>query len=197
MNTSTYLDRLLLCYSNTFDIYKPYTINQKEYPAYGYFYSHVEKYVLVKEVNMWSSNSYEHILFVTPDELTSELLDEYMNVVKNYMEPVLVRKGEQFPEENHMYSYMTINVIANKPLSPEVKKRIRKFKYEKGYKFNMRGFSQAHIAVATMEDEKVYTNFVNRKNKKLFKQVFSDVKENKIGFEEALAKQGIECFKQA
>ena len=100
-------------------------------------------------------------------------------------------------EENHMYSYMTINVIANKPLSPEVKKRIRKFKYEKGYKFNMRGFSQAHIAVATMEDEKVYTNFVNRKNKKLFKQVFSDVKENKIGFEEALAKQGIECFKQA
>ena len=48
-----------------------------------------------------------------------------------------------------------------------------------------------------MEDEKVYTNFVNRKNKKLFKQVFTDVKENKIGFEEVLAKQGIECFKQA
>lgn len=197
MNSSAYLDRLLLCYSNTFDIYKPYNINDKTYPAYGYFYSHVEKYVLVKEVNMWSSNSFEHVLFVTPEELTIELLDEYMDIIKTYMEPVLVRKGEQLPEENHMYSYLTINVIAEKALSSEVKKRIQKFKFEKGYNFNMRGFSQAHIAVATMEDEKVYANFVNRKAKKMFKQVFTDVKDNKIGFEEVLEKQGKSCFKQA
>jgi len=196
MDSSTYLDRLLLCYSNTFDIYKPYKIFDREYPAYGYFYSHVERYVLVKEVNMWSSNSFEHILFVTPEELTVSLLEEYMHVIKDYMEPELVRKGEQLPEENHMYSYMTINVIANKPLSKEVQKKIRKFKFEKGYNFNMRGFSQAHIAVATMEDQKVYTNFVNRKAKKLLHKVFEDVREQKIGFEEVLAKQGIECFKQ-
>lgn len=64
LSTSDYLDRLLLRYSGTFDIHKPYTINEQEYDAYGYFHSHVEKYVLVREANMWSSNSYEHILFL-------------------------------------------------------------------------------------------------------------------------------------
>ena len=39
MNTATYLDRLLLKYSNTFNIYKPYRIGARQYPAYGYFFS--------------------------------------------------------------------------------------------------------------------------------------------------------------
>lgn len=38
MTTADYLDGLLLCYSGNFDIYQPYRINNKEYPAYGYFF---------------------------------------------------------------------------------------------------------------------------------------------------------------
>lgn len=38
MEMAQYLDRLLLRYSGTFDIYKPYFIDGKEYPAYGYFF---------------------------------------------------------------------------------------------------------------------------------------------------------------
>ncbi len=62
MNSADYLNRLLLKYSGTFDIYQPYMIMGREYPAYGYFFSHVEKYVLVRKANMWSADSYEHIL---------------------------------------------------------------------------------------------------------------------------------------
>ena len=61
----SYTHLLLLRYSGTFDIYKPYFIDGKEYPAYGYFFSHLEKYVLVREANLWASDSYEHILFIT------------------------------------------------------------------------------------------------------------------------------------
>ena len=43
MNNAQYLDRLLLPYAGTFNIYMPYKIHDKEYPAYGYFFSSVEK----------------------------------------------------------------------------------------------------------------------------------------------------------
>lgn len=177
MKTADYLDRLLQKYAGTFDIYQPYVIHGKEYPAYGYFYSHVEKYVLVREANMWSSDSYEHILFMLTETVDQVLIDEAYTVVKEYMEPVLVRKGEELPAEGHMYSYLTISLISNQALSKDMQKAVKHFKYEKGYKFNIRGFSQAHIVCATMEDEKVYTNYVGRKAAKLYRDTFLDIKK--------------------
>ena len=172
MNTAEYLDRLLEKYASAFDIYQPYVIHGKEYPAYGYFFSHTEKYVRVQEANMWSSDSYEHILFIETDEVTEALLKEAYDIVRDYMEPVLVRKGEKVPPPDHMYSYLTIAVLSSKAVSGPMRRAIRKFRFEKGYKFNMRGFSQAHIVCASMEDQAVHTNFVGRGSKKLFQDIF-------------------------
>jgi hypothetical protein len=179
MKTADYLDQLLRKYSGTFDIYQPYVIHGKEYPAYGYFFSHIEKYVLVREANMWSADSYEHVLFIETPEVNRSVIDESYRLVKEYMEPVLVRKGAEVPAEGHMYSYLTIGLIAERPLSEEMKKAVKHFKFEKGYRFQVRGFSQAHIVCATMEDERVYTNYVGRKSAKMYKDNFRDVREGK------------------
>ena len=196
MNTGDYLDHLLRKYSGTFDIYQPYVIHGKEYPAYGYFFSHVEKYVLVREANMWSSDSYEHILFIEAEEVIPALIEEAYEIVREYMEPVLVRKGEDMPVPGHMHSYLTISIIAQKPLSKEMRKAVKHFKFEKGYRFNMRGFSQAHIICTTLEDEKVYTNYAGSKSAKLYKQNFKDTKEGKPGFRQIMEEQKIEPFHQ-
>lgn len=196
MNTGDYLDHLLRKYSGTFDIYQPYVIHGKEYPAYGYFFSHVEKYVLVREANMWSSDSYEHILFIEAEEVIPALIEEAYEIVREYMEPVLVRKGDDLPAPGHMYSYLTISIIAQKPLSKEMRKAVKHFKFEKGYRFNMRGFSQAHIICTTLEDEKVYTNYAGSKSAKLYKQNFKDTKEGKPGFRQIMEEQKIEPFHQ-
>lgn len=192
METADYLDQLLRKYSGTFDIYQPYVIHGKEYPAYGYFFSHIEKYVLVREANMWSSDSYEHILFIETDEVDQALIDEAYSLVKEYMEPILVRKGEEVPAEGHMYSYLTISLIAGRPLPKKMQKAVRHFKFEKGYRFNMRGFAQAHIACATMEDEKVYTNYVGRKSRKLYKDTFQDIRNGRPGFRQIMEEQSSE-----
>ena len=167
MESADYLDQLLKKYSG-----KPYVIHGKEYPAYGYFFSHTEKYVLVREANMWSADSYEHILFIRAQELEQPLIDEAYALVKDYMEPVLVRRGEALPAPGHMYSYLTISLIVDKPLSRQMRKAVKRFRFEKGYRFNVRGFSQAHIVCATMEDERVYTNYVGRKAAKLYHDNF-------------------------
>lgn len=124
---------------------------------------------------MWSSDSYEHILFIETQRVDQALIDEAYSLVKEYMEPVLVRKGKDLPAEGHMYSYMTISLIADQPLSKEMQRAVKRFKYERGYKFNMRGFSQAHIVCATMEDEKVYTNYVGRRSAKLYRDTFQNI----------------------
>lgn len=196
MNSADYLNRLLLKYSGTFDIYQPYTILGREYPAYGYFFSHVEKYLLTRRANMWSADSYEHIIFVNPEKLTESDLEEYRRAITEYIEPTLILKGEKLPEPNHMYSYITIAAVTEKSLSPEVKKAVKKFKFEKGYLHNIRGYSQARLAVASMEDERVCLNGAGRSLKKLYNSVFAEVKAGKSGYREALEKQGIESFKQ-
>ena len=172
METADYLDRLLQKYSGTFDIYQPYVIHGKEYPAYGYFFSHTEKYILVREANMWSADSYEHVLFMRTGEVDQALIAEAYALIKDYMEPVLVCKGEALPAQGHMYSYLTISLIAERPLSKQMQKAVRSFRFEKGYRFNTRGFSHGHIVCATMEDERVYTNYVGRKTAKLYQDNF-------------------------
>ncbi|MCM1088110.1 MAG: hypothetical protein NC419_08140 [Muribaculaceae bacterium] len=176
MKSAEYLAQLLKRYESTFDIYQPYVIHGKKYPAYGYFSSHVEKYVLVREANMWSSDSYEHILFMETEEITGELLNEAYGIVKDYMEPVLVRKGNALPEQNHMYSYLTIAILSDRAVSKKMQKAIKKFQFEKGYRFSLRGFSQAHLICAAMEEEEVYGNYAARQSLKVFRDVFRNKK---------------------
>ncbi|MDD2971980.1 MAG: hypothetical protein PHE02_07615 [Lachnospiraceae bacterium] len=196
MDRTDYLDRLLAKYSGTFDIYKPYVVHGREYPAYGYFFSCVEKYVLVREANLWSSKSYEHVMFLSEEKCTLETLEEVKQLWEGYMEPELVCHGTKEPEENHMYSYLSVIVIAEHKLEREIAKQIRKLNFEKGYRFNMRGYSQGHIAVVSMEDEKVYANFVGRKLKTVLKETFHDVRNGRIGFEELLKKTESQAFTQ-
>lgn len=196
MKNVDYLDRLLLRYAGTFNIYMPYQIHGKEYPAYGYFFSSVEKYVLIREANMWTSNSHEHVLFMTVEEVTGDTIAEVRSLLEDYFEPELVRKGNQYPDKDHMYSYLTVVILSEKAPGPDIKKRIRRFRYEKGYLFNFRGFSQGRVICASMEDEKVVANYQARKLKKLYRQVFEDVHAGKKTFSRQCEEEGIEPFHQ-
>lgn len=169
-----YLDRILRHYEGTFDIYRPYEINGRKYPAYGYFFSHLEKYVLLREANLWKADSYEHILFVDSERLTEEEIDSAKEVMVDYMEPVLVRKGQTLPKPDHMYSYLTVVFLSDKEIPGEVQKRIHQFKFEKGYNFNIRGYSQGRVVAVDLEKEKVYTNYQGRKLKKIYRKTLSN-----------------------
>lgn len=196
METAEYLDRLLLRYSGSFNIYQPYVVNGKEYPAYGYFFSHIEKYVLVREMNMWTTKSYEHILFMEVEECTADVLKEASGIISDYMEPALVRKNEKLPESNHMSSYLNVAVISKKPLEKSMIKKIKHYRFEKGYKFNIRGFSRGTIMCATMEDKKFYSNYHGRSAKETFLGAFQDVENGKDGFQKYIEERGITPYKQ-
>lgn len=196
MTTAEYLDRLLLYYSGSFDIYQPYVIGDREYPAYGYFSSFVEKYLLIREINMWSTRSYEHILFMETDSVDDVVLSEAESVIRDYMEPVLVRKNEKYPEPNHMYSYLNVVIVSTKPVSSEIARQIRRFRFDKGYKFNIRGYSLGTIMCVSMEDRKYLSNRHGKIHEKTFRKVFEDVDHGKESFSQVMAEKGLTPYKQ-
>ena len=196
MNAKEYLNRLLVRYAGTFDIYVPYKIFEREFDAYGFFSSHVEKYVLTRNANLYTQDSYEHSLFLTVDVVTKDLIDEMKRVILDYVEPTLVLKGEKNPEPNHMYSYMTVILISNKEPEKDVVKYLKKQKYDRGYMMHVRGFSQAQFCMVSIADEKVYTNSAAHKKKKLLNGIFKEVKDGKVGFQELWDTGEITPYKQ-
>lgn len=196
VNADCYLDRLLVRYAGTFDLYTPYQIGGFTFPAYGYFYSHVEKFVLTRGANMWSSDSFEHIFFYPVKEALPDTIDRIRQLFLEEVEPVLVLKGEELPPPNHMYSYMSAIIISDKKPSKETIKAVKKLSYDKGYMMNMRGFSQIQICLVSMEDEKVYSNFAANGKRKTLKGIFKEIKEGRVGFKELVEKGELTPFSQ-
>lgn len=200
MDVNTYLDRLLTKYSGSFDIYMPYKIGGKTYPAYGYFYSHNEKYVLVQEANMWTADSYEHMIFMDVKEADSSTLAGAMELLESTMEEQLVRKGEKLPAKNHMSSILTVVILCEGVKEEEKKdlaKLVKMYHFDKGYNFHFRGYSKGRIALISMEEEDILLSKAYKKeDRKLFEAVFKEVKEGKDGFLALCEKQGITPFSQ-
>ena len=108
MQSSDYLEKMLGILSGSFDIYRPVAINAKEYPAYGYFFSLSEKFLVTQKVNLWSARMYEHIVFMQVDKCTEATLEDARDLIENHMEYIYVRKGAKYPEKDHMVSYVTV-----------------------------------------------------------------------------------------
>ena len=115
-----YLKELLRRYSANFDITEDYALEGKVYPAYAQFFSLGEKYVLKKEAIIWSIRAYEHVLFIKTDSIDEKLLSELKMTMEQVMEPVLVRKGNKYPEKDHMCSYLTFVIISDTTPAPQV-----------------------------------------------------------------------------
>ncbi len=174
-----YFSELLKRYRANFDITENYSLGQKTYPAYAQFFSLGEKYVLKKEAKLWAIRAYEHVLFIKTDEITSDTLVEISNTIEKDLEPELVRKGEKYPEKDHMVSYLTFVIISDKTPDKELQKALKKFNYDKGYLFGFRGHSQARIACAFLDSETVLTNYAGRELKKLLTNIFNTLSGNK------------------
>ena len=183
-----YMDRILAKFASTFDIEKPFRAGGREFPAYARFSSRSEKYVLVKEVNLWAAESYEYVLFLDRDEVTPAIADEVLNLAKNYMEPELVRGGKRYPEKDHMYSYMTVIVMSRKSPDRETEQAVQKLHFAKDYLFTVRGRSEVHLILVDCEKERILLNRDAKPHRKLYESIFDEIHEGRIGFDDLMRK---------
>ena len=174
-----YLRELLERYKANFDITENFTLGDTVYPAYARFFSFGEKYVLKKEAKLWAIRSYEHVLFIKTKSINDNFINEMRKIIVEQMEPTLVLKGAKYPEKDHMCSYLSIVVISEKTPSEDIQKKLKRFSYDRGYLFNLRGHCEARIALACMDNEAVFTNRMGKELKVLLTNIFISLKRDK------------------
>ena len=172
MESAVYLDRILDTLSGSFDIYRPYRIGGKEYPAYGYFFSMNEKYVAVRKAQLWAVRTYEHILFLQTPQCGPDTIAEAGSLMAEYMEPELVRKGNRYPEKDHMVSDLTVVVLSERTPDSETVRAIEKFRYARNYLLTIRGRSEGHLICVDLEEEKVISNRISKQMLNLYSKNF-------------------------
>lgn len=171
MTKDEYLERLLKQYKSTFDICRPYPIGEADYLAYGYFYNHNEKYVLTREAKLWEADTFEHLL-VTDGAGTVAAVEQGIALLENYIEPELVRKGNKYPEANHMYSYMTVVILTEETPKPQAVTKLKKYKYIKNYQFTLKGYSEGRLIMVDLKNQQVWTNKAAKPLQKVYAKVF-------------------------
>lgn len=180
VSSETYLGELLRRYQANFDISENYTLADKTYPAYAYFCSLSEKYVLKKEAQLWAIKAYEHVLFENVSSFNRDNINDLKEVIESHMEPELVRKGQQYPEKDHMCTYLTFVIISENEPSVETISAIKKFKYDRGYLFNFRGHSEARLTLISLSSGTVYSNYCGRDLRDLLSDVYTKVSTTSV-----------------
>ena len=160
MDCAYYLNRILERLLPTHDIVRDYSAGGQIVPAYARYEALNEKYVLSRKATLWKAGEYEHVLFFTvpeqgaPDRLTALA----QQLIRDYMEPVLARNNEKYPPKDHMRTFLTAVVISETSPPVELVRLIRKYRFDKGYQFSFRGFSQGRLVFVDLSAGKVYTS---------------------------------------
>lgn len=172
MDSSQTLELILKEYASTFDIYRNYEYCGITYPAYAKFYAHNEKYVLVKEAKLWEANCFEHVLFIIKDSLNANDIEDIKSLIREHMEPDMVRQKNRLPSKNHMYTYLTVVILCEGSIEKEAALKIKHFRYEKTYNLTLRGWSNARLACIDLNNKKFISNKEGRVLKKVFCNIF-------------------------
>ena len=177
MDCVSYLNRILEKLLPTHDIVRDYPAGGQVVPAYARYEAMNEKYVLSRKATLWKAGEYEHVLFftvpaktaagspsgdaeqaavspVTPDTAT----DLAQQLITGYMEPVLSRNNEKYPPKDHMRTFLTAVIVSEVSPSEALIRRIRKYRFDKGYQFSFRGFSQGRLVFIDLGASKVFTS---------------------------------------
>ena len=174
MEAAAYLDTILLRYSGTFDISRPYELDGQSFDAYGYFCSRSEKYVLTRKANLWTVDAFEHILFRSADKLTPADIGEAARLISGPMQDAFVTKGRKYPEQDHMYSYLTAVLISREAVDIATATAAKLYRFEKGYLFNFRGFARGRLVVVDLANEAVTTSKSAKALAKMYENAFAD-----------------------
>lgn len=166
------LERLLGFYGSCFDIERQFSVGAAVYDAYGYCSVASAKYVLVKEAQLWRVCTFEHLFFRCVEAFTGGELQEYQRQLGEHLEPEFVRHGETYPAPDHMCTALTNIYICRRAVPEKTARQVQKYKFRQYYRFALRGYCEARLAVLDLENRKIYGNPAARQLVKHYKRLF-------------------------
>ncbi len=137
------LRRLMIYYAGDHELLCPYQLGDTIYDAYA-SYAHY--------------HCFEHAFIRSTLTLSQNDLDHFMEQTVTLIEPQMVRNGRSSPPVSHIYTYITGVFISEQKIPEHVRRKIRRFRYYRGYGYYKNGYCQARIAAFDMETGSLIIN---------------------------------------
>ncbi|MBV1756401.1 MAG: hypothetical protein KMY55_01030 [Dethiosulfatibacter sp.] len=122
-----------------------------------------ERFVATKGTVIYAYENNEYCFIRIMDDITTEGVDETFNVLKKAMDDFVV------PNDEHMSTVFTGILLTMGNVDADLEDIIRRFKYQKSYKFGFHGWSSIRLVVVEITSGKVITSREAKKISKFYK----------------------------
>ena len=160
------LDKLLDAYSHLYDIQRDVETDGVTYPATATYYLRDENYLITKQHVLSAVEQHEYVYFHLADHLDAKALEA---LIAQSMESGLKCVH---PTKEHMFSYVTLVVLAN-TIDPEAVKRIKKTHFRKNYMLTLHGWMEYHVAAMEVSTNRFFSNPAGKEARKNLERNFA------------------------
>ncbi|MCR3954872.1 MAG: hypothetical protein NUK57_01160 [Gudongella sp.] len=161
MELGQYLDELEKKLMRNFDVFRDHVANNEEYDLFARYHLRAEKYFLTKSAKIYAMENNEYIFVKMVENLDNNEFERFADSMVRSIDELVVLHDE------HMSSVITGVILVDKPLElieDKVLKRIKKFKYHKGFSFGLKGWVDIRIIVTSLNDG---SNIANKKGREV------------------------------
>lgn len=142
-----------------YDLEGPVEIGNLDFRFIAKYSQRNAKYILKKSNEFYAFENNEIILFRKHEgDFTSEAMDEVERFFKEHAESLVSIEGD------HMSSSVTLIVETDMPVSPDIAKRIEKFKFYKSFMLGFKGWIHGGFMLINPLEKKGLSNKHSRKS---------------------------------
>lgn len=145
------LNKLLDAYSHNYDIYRDVSVEGGSFPAAAFYHLRDENYLISKQHVLSAYEQYEYVYIFLADHLNVETLRAQIVLSKQ------AGLSNVKPHKEHMFSYVTLVVLAN-TIDPEAVKLLKATRLRKNYMLTLHGWMEYHIAAMECSTNRFFSN---------------------------------------
>ncbi len=151
LSYENYLSRLQETLSSRFDLTAPYTFSRRNYDLYGKMHIQNSKYLLSEKVQIYNYSNNEHLLVRRLNHVSREEIEEEIGFLKGNLTDLVK------PERGHMSSLVTLLFPVEGAVPPAAERFVRRFRYQRGYAFGFRGWTDIITVIVSLGENRVMT----------------------------------------
>jgi hypothetical protein len=141
-----------------FDIEKNFKVGRINFDFIARYNQRSAKYFLMKNMEIYSFENNELILYKNYDEVTKDDIDSLVDLFSDFTDKIVDRK------EDHMSSVVTFLIETKNPLDKKTLRKIKRTKLYKSYMFGLKGWVNGKIIIVDPSQNTGVANKLGKKN---------------------------------
>lgn len=162
MDYLDYLDNIEKKLKAHFDIMRNYKIDDYEYDFFAEYHLRTERYIMFKKAVVYSMENNEYCMIKYFKRVDENNLNSFINSLINSIDSLIK------PDDNHMSSVITGVVVSDYQPSEDILEKVKKFKYQKGFAFGLKGWVDIRLILVTIKDNHIVTNKKGKEVEKVY-----------------------------